>query len=37
MGTQPYRVTINMGQLPANLRNKSLRQRMFRIDDKVSN
>lgn len=36
-GTQPYRVTINMGQLPANLRNKSLRQRMFRIDDRTSN
>ncbi|CAN7629365.1 glycosyl hydrolase [Phenylobacterium sp. LjRoot225] len=34
---EPYRVTINMDQLPANLRNKRLRQRMFRIDDKVSN
>lgn len=37
VGTQPYRVTIDMGQLPANLRGKSLRQRMFRIDDTVSN
>jgi hypothetical protein len=36
-GTQPYRVTIDMGQLPANLRGKSLRQRMYRIDDKISN
>jgi hypothetical protein len=36
-GAEPYRVTINIGQLPPNLRNKPLRQRMFRIDDKVSN
>ena len=36
-GTQPYRVAIDMGQLPANLRDRSLRQRMFRIDDRTSN
>lgn len=36
-GTQPYRVTIDMGGLPANLRGKRLRQRMYRIDDQVSN
>jgi hypothetical protein len=36
-GKQPYRVTVDFGQLPASLRGKSLRQRMFRIDDKVSN
>jgi hypothetical protein len=35
--TQPYRVTIKMGQLPASLRKKSLRQRMYRIDDRTSN
>ena len=37
VGTQSYRVEIDMGQLPANLRGKTLRQRMYRIDDKVSN
>lgn len=36
-GSQPYRVTIDMGQLPVNLAGKSLCQRMFRIDDKISN
>ena len=36
-GAQAYTVTIDMGRLPANLRNKSLRQRTFRIDDKVGN
>jgi hypothetical protein len=36
-GTQAYRVHIDLGQLPANLRGKSLRQRMFRIDDRISN
>ena len=36
-GTQPYRVRIDMGQLPAHMRGKSLRQRMFRIDDRTSN
>lgn len=36
-GNQPYRVTINMGQLPANLRSKALHQQMYRIDDKTSN
>ncbi|MDP3673752.1 MAG: glycosyl hydrolase [Novosphingobium sp.] len=34
---QPFRVAIDMGQLPANLRGKTLRQRMYRIDDKISN
>ena len=37
VGTEPYSVTINMGELPANLRGKRVRQRMYRIDDKVSN
>lgn len=37
VGTQPYRVTIDLGDLPVNLRGKRLRQRMFRIDDKISN
>lgn len=36
-GNQPYRVTIDMGRLPPALRGKTLRQRMYRIDDKVSN
>jgi hypothetical protein len=36
-GTQSYRVTIDMGRLPASLRGKTLRQRMYRIDDKLSN
>src|SRR3546814_3956841 len=36
-GAQPYKVTIDMGRLPANLRGKSLRQRTFRIDDKENN
>jgi hypothetical protein len=36
-GTQGYRVTIEMDRLPRNLRGKSLRQRMYRIDDKISN
>lgn len=30
-------VTLDLGILPANLRGKRLRQRTFRIDDKVSN
>lgn len=34
---QPYDVTIDMGELPANLRGIGLCQRMYRIDDKVSN
>ena len=34
---QSYDVNVQMGQLPANLRGKSLCQRMYRIDDKVSN
>jgi Glycosyl hydrolase catalytic core len=36
-GHQPYRVTIDMGRLPPELRGKALRQRMYRIDEKVSN
>jgi hypothetical protein len=36
-GTQVYQVTIEMGELPMSLRGKSLRQRMFRIDDTTSN
>ena len=34
---QAYTVTIDMGELPANLRDRPLRQQMFRIDDQVSN
>jgi hypothetical protein len=37
VGNQPYRVTIDMGMLPTNLRGTALRQQMYRIDDKVSN
>ena len=36
-GTKSYSVTLDMGQLPSALRGKRIRQRMFRIDDKVSN
>lgn len=36
-GTQSYQVTLDLGRLPANLRGKRVRQRMFRIDDKLSN
>lgn len=36
-GNQRYRVTINFGELPPNLRGKRLRQRLFRIDDTISN
>ncbi len=36
-GNQPYRVNIDLGHLPPELRGKTLRQRMYRIDDKVSN
>jgi hypothetical protein len=36
-GSQAYRTTINFGQLPPTLRGKPLRQRMYRIDDKLSN
>lgn len=35
--TQPYRVSIDMGELPADLRGKSLRQRMFRVDENIRN
>lgn len=34
---QAYTVTIDMGDLPANLRGRPVRQQMFRIDDQVSN
>lgn len=34
---QPFRVTIDMGSLPSELRGTALRQRMYRIDDKFSN
>jgi len=37
IGEQTYTVTIDMGELPANLRDRPVRQRMFRIDDQVSN
>lgn len=36
-GTQSYRVSIDLGRLPANLACRPLRQRLYRIDDKVSN
>ena len=36
-GTQDYRTTIAMGNIPPALRNKSVCQRRYRIDDKVSN
>lgn len=35
--TLSYRATIDMGNLPANLRGKSVRQRMYRIDARTSN
>lgn len=35
--TRTFRVTLDMANLPASLRGKPVRQRMFRIDDKVSN
>jgi hypothetical protein len=37
VGKQSYKVTIDMNALPANLASKPLRQRLYRIDDKVSN
>jgi hypothetical protein len=37
VGREHFNVTIEMGDLPANLRGQSLCQRMYRIDDKVSN
>jgi hypothetical protein len=36
-GAQAFRAIIDMGRLPANLRGKTLRQRMYRIDDRISN
>jgi hypothetical protein len=35
--TRSFRTTIDFGQLPPTLRGKPLRQRMYRIDDKLSN
>lgn len=37
IGAQPYRVTIDMGRLPSILRGKRVCQRLFRIDDRLSN
>ncbi|PLK26735.1 hypothetical protein [Novosphingobium sp. TH158] len=37
VGTQSYQVRIDMAALPARLAGKPLRQRMYRIDDKISN
>jgi hypothetical protein len=37
LGKQGYDVTIDMGALPANLRDVQLCQRMYRIDGEVSN
>lgn len=34
---QSYRVKIDLENLPANLRGRPLRKRMFRIDDRTSN
>jgi hypothetical protein len=36
-GNQPYRVNIDLGALPPELRGSALRQRMYRIDENVSN
>ena len=36
-GTRAHSVTIDMGQLPPALRNKTLRQREYRIDEQHSN
>lgn len=36
-GQQNYDVTIDMGELPGNLQGVELCQRMYRIDDEVSN
>jgi hypothetical protein len=37
VSNQPYRVTIEMANMPKSFRGKPLRQQMFRIDNKVSN
>ncbi len=37
IGEQTYTVTIDLDELPANLRGRPVRQQMFRIDDQVSN
>lgn len=37
VGRQSYRVTIDLGRPPAGLAGRPLRQRLYRIDDKVSN
>lgn len=36
-GAQTFDVTLDMGQLPSSWLNKSLCQRIYRIDDKLSN
>jgi hypothetical protein len=36
-GSQNYSVSIDMGRLPKTLRGKRLNQKIYRIDDKVSN
>ena len=36
-GTQAFRTTVDLDHLPPALRGKSVCQRMYRIDDKVSN
>lgn len=37
VGRQAYDVTIDMGDLPANLSDTPICQRMYRIDDQISN
>jgi hypothetical protein len=37
LGVERFDVTVDMGQLHENLQNTALCQRMFRIDDNISN
>ncbi len=37
VGQQSYDVTVDMGELPENLQGMELCQRMYRIDDQISN
>jgi hypothetical protein len=37
VGNQSYRVSIELGKLPKGLAGRPLRQRLYRVDDKVSN
>jgi hypothetical protein len=37
VGSQTYRVSIDLGRLPAGLSGRPLHQRLYRIDDKASN